>query len=176
MFGFSKSYHPLDSRHPDNRRVARSVTRQRETFRTAEKSQYLRHFFLPPNARRTRARIAALKAKPHISESQKHELRYLEGRFTGQERARIERETIKRVPLPLRLLLGSKLRIFAMLRGQWSTRGRREQDQMNVFHLLLIAGALGLMISSAGGIAPAWDALREDFIATALELRHLIRI
>lgn len=162
MFGLSRELHPLDSRHPNNRKIDRAIKERREGFRTAEKGHATRHFFLPPKADTARTRLAELKAKPHLTHSQEREVTSLEARLYALDRHQTEKDTLRRFPLPLRLIFGTPIRAYAMMRGQWSVRGRKTRDTWTIWHLLAIGAVLIPMILTEGGLVPAIEALIDE--------------
>ena len=159
MSGLSRELHPLDSRHPDNRKIDRALKARREGFRTAEKGHATRHFFLPPKADTARSRLADLQAKPHLTHSQEREVTSLKAQLYALDRDQVEKDTLKSVPLPLRLIFGTPIRAYAMLRGQWSVRGRKQRDRWTIWHVLAIGAVLMPMIYTEGGLVPAIEAL-----------------
>lgn len=158
---FSKDYHPLDSRHPANRATRRTLEAERETFRNAEKSQTLRHFFLPPNATKAQARLETLQRATHLSERQKYEVRQLEGRLYELDRDRVKRETVRNTPWFFKLFLSPVVEAYALFRGQRAVRGRKERDKWTIIRVLLILLVLLPVVMKQGGIGPAIRSLAD---------------
>lgn len=152
MFGLSKKYHPLDSRHTANRAKTRDVEKARETFRTANKGRALRHFFLPPTENTARERLGELLAKHPLSSSEQHELQLLEARLYEVDVKAAEQDARQRTPFIFKVFFAPLVELNAHRAGRKAVRGRKYRGYQ-FHHLVLALGALGLLVWEAGGVS-----------------------